>query len=218
MTMNGLPSATRQHRLRVGDWVQVRSAQEIFATLDEQSRLDGLPFMPEMLQFCGKRYRVNKSAHKTCDTIRSSRSRWMADAVHLEGLRCDGTGHGGCQAACLLFWKTAWLIPVRHEDASQEFVSEIPPEHGDRPQDHRLAALAESTCVPALEGGDGNKRYSCQATELLKATTPLDWWDPRQYALDLSLGNVSIRDFIYYAMIAARNVARRKLTGDPSYP
>src|SRR5215475_14523868 len=98
--------------LRAGDWVEVRSAEEILATLDEQGCLDALPFMPEMLQYCGKRFRVFKSAHKTCDTIESHAIRNMANAVHLDGLRCDGEAHGGCQAACTLYWKESWLKPV----------------------------------------------------------------------------------------------------------
>ena len=36
----------------------------------------------------------------------------MTNAVHLEGLRCDGAGHDGCQAGCLLFWKESWLKRV----------------------------------------------------------------------------------------------------------
>ena len=46
-----------------------KSADEILATLDEKLSLDNLPFMPEMLQFCGQRFRVYKSADKSCDTI-----------------------------------------------------------------------------------------------------------------------------------------------------
>src|SRR5262245_31995892 len=95
--------------LRAGEWVEVRSVEEILATLDDQQCLDGLPFMPEMLPYCGKRFRVYKSAHKTCDTIQTFAIRRMDDAVHLDNLRCDGGAHGGCQAGCLLFWKDAWL-------------------------------------------------------------------------------------------------------------
>ena len=64
----GLPAA-----LRVGDVVEVRSAAEILATLDERGELDGLPFMPEMLRFCGRRLTVHKVAHKLCDTIEPQR-------------------------------------------------------------------------------------------------------------------------------------------------
>ena len=93
--------------LRAGEWVEVRNAQQILATLDANRCLDGLPFMPEMLQYCGKRFRVYKAAHKTCDTIETYTIRRMSSAVHLEGLRCDGEAHGGCQAGCLLFWPAA---------------------------------------------------------------------------------------------------------------
>ena len=55
--------------LRVGDLVEVRSAEEIRATLDEHGELDDLPFMPEMLAFCGRRLTVHKVAHKLCDNI-----------------------------------------------------------------------------------------------------------------------------------------------------
>ena len=55
--------------LRAGELVEVSSEDEILATLDERGELDGLPFMPEMLQFCGRRFRVAKQAFKLCDTI-----------------------------------------------------------------------------------------------------------------------------------------------------
>ncbi len=46
--------------LRAGDVVEVKSSEEIFATLDSKGALEGLPFMPEMLEFCGKRHRVSQ--------------------------------------------------------------------------------------------------------------------------------------------------------------
>src|SRR5215475_2179950 len=99
-------------KLSAGDWVEVRSKEEILATLDSSSQLDGMPFMPEMFAFCGRRLQVYKRAHKTCDTVFPVRSRRVERAVHLE-TRCNGEAHGGCQAACLIFWKEAWLKPVR---------------------------------------------------------------------------------------------------------
>ena len=44
--------------MRKGDLVEVRSPEEILATLDPNGELDALPFMPEMADFCGKRFRV----------------------------------------------------------------------------------------------------------------------------------------------------------------
>src|SRR5208282_5532262 len=65
--------------------------------------------MPEMFQYCGQRLRVFKRSDKTCDYIQGWSIRRMKDSVHLEGVRCDGSGHDGCQAGCLIFWKEAWL-------------------------------------------------------------------------------------------------------------
>lgn len=192
--------------LRAGDWVEVRSAEEILATLDDRGELDALPFMPEMLQYCGRRFRVFKAAHKTCDTIKTYHGRSMTDAVHLEGLRCDGGAHGGCQAGCLLFWKAAWLRPATAAASNghprSAPVSPTGPAGGDR------EALARATRAPA--GDDGEERYRCQATELLRATAPLRWWDPRQYARDLLSGNVRLRDFLRYVPLAMFNALMRR--------
>ena len=105
--------------LRATDWVEVRSKEEILATLDENGRLEGLPFMPQMLQYCGQRFQVFKRAGKTCSEVRGPTgvvyvSRRLRDTVHLEH-RCDGRAYGGCQAGCLIFWKEAWL---KHVDAT----------------------------------------------------------------------------------------------------
>src|SRR5262245_53466166 len=98
-------------KYRSGDWVRVRSKQEILKTLDQDGRLDKLPFMPEMFAFCGQRFRVFKRAHKTCDPVFTGLARKINDTVHL-GTRCNGDSHGGCQAGCLIFWKEAWLEPA----------------------------------------------------------------------------------------------------------
>ena len=101
--------AARRTALRAGDLVVVRSREEILATLGDDGMLDRMPFMPEMLQHCGRTFRVAAVAHKTCDPAHKTGGRRLADAVDLEDIRCDGSHHGGCQAACLIFWKTAWL-------------------------------------------------------------------------------------------------------------
>src|SRR6478735_4190965 len=99
----------RETKLSCGDWIEVRSKEEILQTLDKNGQLDGLPFMPEMFKYCGGRFRVYKRAHKTCDPPNGIQARRMTATVHLEDLRCDGQAHGGCQAGCLIFWKEAWL-------------------------------------------------------------------------------------------------------------
>ena len=114
--------------------IEVRSKEEILSTLDRNGCLDGMPFMPEMFKCCGKRLRVYKRAHKTCDTINNSGGRKVKNAVHLEQVRCDGEAHGGCQAECLIFWKEAWLkrasnLPLGRCDSGA--LPESPPDARD---------------------------------------------------------------------------------------
>ncbi len=170
--------------LRVGDVVEIRSQAEILATLDENGELDSLPFMPEMLRYCGQRLTVGKVAHKACDTLARTGMRRMANAVHLTGLRCDGSAHGGCQAACMIFWKHAWLRTV---DPAREPLTTSSPAQEPR----LLPLLTVASRRPPAE--DGEPRYRCQATEMLRATPQhLPVRDLRQYAADVRTGNVGM--------------------------
>jgi len=170
--------------LRPGDLVEVRTKEEILATLDSQASLDGLPFMPEMLAYCGRRLRVYKRADKTCDTISGTGGRRMHGTVHLQDVRCDGSGHGACQAACLIHWKEAWLRSV---DAGE---TEAPKASDSSPPDDSRIERASRQPGSAKQGD--LVRYRCQATELVRASSLLHWWDGRQYVRDLAGGNVTV--------------------------
>ena len=88
-------SATQTRPLRAGDLVEVRPAAEILETLDSEGTVDHVPFMPEMLQHVGSRFRVAQRAEKICDLVGPGGSRRMRDTVFLENLRCDGASPTG---------------------------------------------------------------------------------------------------------------------------
>jgi hypothetical protein len=180
---------TNSSQFRAGEWVEVRSKEEILTTLDEHGQLEDLPFMPEMFQFCGKQFQVFKRAHKTCDPPNGLGGRRMSRAVHLQGLRCTGEAHGGCQARCLLFWKDAWLKPTG-------------------PNSRKGFTAMSSQAQPGCKEGDvlaGTRRqqqhcgeetvFVCQSTQVAQATLPLPWWDVRQYVEDYTSGNVRPSQF-----------------------
>ena len=189
--------------LRAGEWVEVRSKAEILSTLDANGWLDQMPFMPEMLQYCGKRLRVSKRAHKTCDPAIGIEGRKLERAVHLENLRCDGSAHDGCDAGCLMFWKEAWL---KRADTDTAPTGETPttskagePAYGaDFTED---ALHASVKCAPAAGGSEPT--YMCQNTQVKFATRTLPWWDVRQYAEDYTSGNVRLSGLaagLFYTM------------------
>lgn len=168
-------------KLKVGDLVEVRTAEEILATLDEKGELDALPFMPEMLPYCGRRLTVHKIANKLCDTIDATGMRRMTEAVHLTAARCDGSAHDGCQTECVLYFKTAWLKPVAAGSAPP-----APTAPG------RLLTLLEAN-TRAAPGPDGEPRYRCQSTELNRASPEqLPLRALTQYVEDVRYGNTGV--------------------------
>ncbi len=179
--------------LRVGDWVEVRSKEEILRTLDAKGQLEGTPFMPEMFQYCGQRFQVYKRAHKTCDytTQYPYHTRRLANTVHLE-TRCDGKAHDGCQAGCLLYWKLAWLRPVSKGPGRSNGASSVTSAQGAL-QTGGIGCSEDAvwahTQIPGSQGGAPT--YVCQVTQIPYATSPLAWWDVRQYLEDYFSGNVS---------------------------
>lgn len=169
--------------LRVGDRVQVRSQQEILATLDKNGELDALPFMPEMLPFCGQTLTVEKVAHKTCDTtVPQGGIRKMDNTVHLATARCDGSAHGGCQNACRIYWKEEWLKKPGESSVSM-------PTSTDPPQ-ITLPVLHDATRRPP--GPDDEELFACQATELQRATKPQPFLEVSQYVADYRSGNANL--------------------------
>jgi hypothetical protein len=140
-------------RMFVGDRVEVRSASEILSTLDTSGTLDGLPFMPEMLSWCGKSFLIQRRVDKTCVEGHAMRRFPANDVVVLEGARCDGSGHDGCKHGCRIYWKHAWLRPV---DAGE---AKIQRTDGD------LDKLRARLKIKSDE-----QRYFCQSTELLRST------------------------------------------------
>jgi hypothetical protein len=196
--------SNRSDTFHAGDWVEVRSQDEVLATLDERGCLDNLPFMPEMLENCGKRFLVYKRADKTCDTITGIYySRRMHNTVHLANLRCDGSAHGGCDTTCLLFWKEAWLRKVNVNEIIENTTSTINGAKGNTRCS--IEDINKTTRVNTTESQGGEEIYSCQATELLKASFPLPWWDIRQYWREFASGNIDLKEMAKLLSIGLLN-------------
>ena len=190
--------------LRVGEVVEVRSQEEVLATLDSKGTLEGLPFMPEMLTHCGKRFTVRKRAHKVCDDISGSGLRRM-NAVLLDDVRCDGSAHGGCNAGCPMLWKEAWLRKVDPLSSSQ--TSETASISAATDTVIGLANGRANGCTPEMlvaatramphDTKSDEETFSCQATEMLRASGELiPAWSPGQYVEDIRSGNVGFLEFI----------------------
>src|SRR5262249_9795443 len=147
--------------------VVVRSAKEILSALDENGALDGLPFMPEMLGWCRKLFRVQRWVYKTCVDGDPMRHFPADDVVVLEGLRCDGSGHDGSKRGCRS--KPRCAQPTRTSA-------------GIEPVNADLDELRAN-----LEVKPDNHHYFSQSTELRKSTEALRTGEgPRRLRIALS--------------------------------
>jgi hypothetical protein len=191
----------RPKRFTAGDLVELRPPADILATLDAEGRLDGLPFMPEMLAYVGGRYRVSARLERACDTIGShSTVRRIPDAVLLDDLRCDGVAHDGCQAGCRIYWKEAWLQPAAREAAPRREVSAAD-----------LGALTRRVSNVVTGVDDNAPVYRCQATTMVEASVPVTRREsPHSFVEELRSRNVGPVRFVrVVARTLAEGVARR---------
>jgi hypothetical protein len=185
--------------LHAGELVEIRSREEILATLDSRGERDSLPFMPEMEAWCGAQVRVFRRVDKVFDWILASGLRRMRDTVILEGLRCDGCYHGDCQADCPFLWKEAWLRRATSKEPPFEQIAAPP-------IDLRQFATR-------IDPETSEPRFVCQLTRLPEATTPTPWNSPRNLLRELFSGNVRPGPFLVFVSILLFNAVQRRCGG-----
>jgi hypothetical protein len=106
----GVTPLRKAEKLAAGDWVMVRSREEITAQLDRWHEYKGCAFLPDMWQYCGTRQRVLKRLERFLDE-RDYQVKKSSGLVLLEGVLCSGTPvFGRCDRACHFFWREEWLV------------------------------------------------------------------------------------------------------------
>ena len=149
--------------LRLGTWLQVKSAAAIGDILDLEGTTEELPFMPEMLEYCGRRFQLAKFANTVCANVGDVEMRGLQNVVVLKIDRCDGCFHGDCQMGCEFLWKLDWLEQT--DAPERDSGSIVPPESPPSQLREKLVQLTVGTRKqePAKSSG---QYFRCQATEL----------------------------------------------------
>lgn len=106
-----VPDLAEARELQPGEWVRVRSKEEIRAMLDRCDRQEGLAWMTTMEGCCGREFKVFRRVHKIV-LESTGQIRKLKNTVLLENAICDGIY--GCDRSCFFFWKDAWLERVRN--------------------------------------------------------------------------------------------------------
>ena len=185
---------------QAGDLVEVRSLSEILATLDERGCLDGLPFMPEMAAYCGRRVPVLRRVDKVWEYAHGTGLRRFKHGLLLQAARCDGQSHGGCQANCHLIWKADWVKWPGHRSTPNP----------DEPRGPDLEALTHFTTPQGV-------RYVCQATQIREASEQLRFNSLGHYWRDFFSGNVRLGTLLVEVGVRLFNAAQSRL-GKPKWP
>ena len=102
--------------LRAGEWVDVRHAAEIQATLNPAGINCGLAFRPSMAAAIGGRYQVAFPVQKII-LEQSGKMIRLTNTVALKGVVCQGVCAANCPRAEYLYWRESWL---RRVDAGAE--------------------------------------------------------------------------------------------------
>ena len=152
-----------------GELAEVKKAEDILLTLDRNSELEGLPFMDEMWQYCGKELKVLKRVGKII--VEGVGVRYIKNTVILEGVECGGEAHGDCKRTCPILWKEAWLQRPHAQSSS-----------------HALER-------PSIEIGRGHldsgaSKLKCQSASLMQSSSDLAFWNPRRYQDDVRKGRI----------------------------
>jgi len=103
------------YNLQPGDWVQVKTKEEIIANLAPDGKDRGLSFDREMLPSCGKIYRVRQRINRIIDERTGQMIEFKNDCVTLDGMVCSGdrsVKRYFCPRGIYPFWRENWLRQV----------------------------------------------------------------------------------------------------------
>jgi hypothetical protein len=97
--------------LKAGDWVRIKSQEEVRGALDATSRNRGLSFEPEMTRYLGSVHRVAQVVDRIVDE-QTGKMVNLDRTVVLDQVYCQGLCNKACPRKNPLFWREAWLERV----------------------------------------------------------------------------------------------------------
>jgi hypothetical protein len=95
--------------LQEGEWVRVRSKDEILQTLDRSNRNRGLWFDREMVQFCGRKFRVAKRVERLIEEKTGRLVQLKSPCVILNGVTARGEFYRFNPQNDYILWREIWL-------------------------------------------------------------------------------------------------------------
>jgi hypothetical protein len=125
----GEHAKTRREKLDLvpGELVQIKTVNEIKATLDANKKNRGVFFDVEMVPFCVRTCRVRARVNQIIEKPTGKMVKIPGDWILLEGTACTGKYHRSCARAILPYWREMWVRRA-DEDAQQPLTLTSPSE------------------------------------------------------------------------------------------
>jgi hypothetical protein len=98
--------------LQPGEWVRVKSAEEIEKTLNSDYRNRGLYFDREMLRYCGQVVQVHHRVNQIIDEPTGKMITMKTPCVILSNVVCTADFHRSCPRKIYAYWREIWLERV----------------------------------------------------------------------------------------------------------
>jgi hypothetical protein len=110
-----VPAQVEYLGLQPGEWVRVKTKEEIATMLTPEGRERGLWFDREMLPHCGGTHQVRQRVNRFIDDKTGRMIELKTDCVTLAGVVCSGdlsVNRHFCARAIYPYWRESWLQRV----------------------------------------------------------------------------------------------------------
>lgn len=111
----GNPTPHEVLNLQPGDWVEVKSQEEILRTINAQGFNRGMRYDMEMSKYAGNRYRVQMRVDRLINEQTGKMLEMKAPCIQLENVFCRAEctqDRLGCPRASNTYWREIWLRRV----------------------------------------------------------------------------------------------------------
>jgi hypothetical protein len=95
--------------LQPGETIQVKSPEDIKATLNHEQKNRGLYFDIEMTPFCDRKFDVASRVTNIIEEKTGKMIKIPGDCIILENVVCTGKYHANCPRAIPPYWREIWL-------------------------------------------------------------------------------------------------------------
>jgi hypothetical protein len=98
--------------LQPGEWVRVKSIDQISATLNANNSNRGLSFDREMLKYCGRTAQVLRRVERIIDESSGRMLTMKTPCIVLADVVCLADYHRSCPRRVYAYWREIWLERV----------------------------------------------------------------------------------------------------------